>query len=252
MKKNQKIKHWLYGTFILFLCVLAYPPTYADTFPITAQLTGDLRDENPDNIIIDVTITENTSMTNSVNWLIDLNSPYHPDIKLHELYFNLVGDASDYSFWGFDPTSWTVTSPASVQGANGASGTTFLFESNDENPGTDITNNQSLSFSMTKIDGSELTVDDFTNADDWDATDSDLNVDDILTQIAAHVGGLRDVGADIGDTEGSGFAQGYFIGTPGTVPPPPNQSTVPEPSAILLLGFGLIGVAGIGRRKIKN
>ncbi|WP_289020591.1 PEP-CTERM sorting domain-containing protein [Desulfobacter postgatei] len=40
--------------------------------------------------------------------------------------------------------------------------------------------------------------------------------------------------------------------TPYTPPPPPNTGVVPEPGTMILLGFGLISLAGIGRRKIKK
>lgn len=50
----------------------------------------------------------------------------------------------------------------------------------------------------------------------------------------------------------------HFIGVlgtppdPSTDPPPPNTGVVPEPGTMILLGFGLISLAGIGRRKIKK
>src|SRR3569833_1143609 len=66
-------------------------------FQITSQLTGDPRPENPDYLVVDVTVTGDTT-SNLVSWLVDLNSPVHPDMKLHEFYFNVSGTAMDYSF----------------------------------------------------------------------------------------------------------------------------------------------------------
>jgi hypothetical protein len=36
----------------------------------------------------------------------------------------------------------------------------------------------------------------------------------------------------------------------GIVPPPPPPTPVPEPATMVLLGFGLVGLAGFGRRKL--
>src|SRR3569832_1548154 len=74
---------------------------------ITTQLTGEPRPENPDYLVVDVTVTVDTTSI-LVSWLGDLNSPVHPDLKLHEFYFNVSGNAMDYSFSNFSPLSWTA------------------------------------------------------------------------------------------------------------------------------------------------
>src|SRR3569832_452751 len=93
---------------------------------ITSQLTGDPRPENSDYLVVDVTVTGDTT-SYLVSWRVDLNSPVHPDMKLHEFYFNVSGNAMDYSFSNFSPLSWTAQVNDVVKGA-GAGGTTFTFE----------------------------------------------------------------------------------------------------------------------------
>ena len=87
---------------------------------------------------------------------------WHPNIKLDEFDFNVVGIAADYTFANFNPTSWTVLSPGSATGA-GAGGSTFTFKAVDSPPGVDVTNSVNLTFDMTKVAGSFL-VSDFLNA----------------------------------------------------------------------------------------
>src|SRR3569623_2675587 len=122
-------------------------------FQITSQLTGDRRPEYPDYLVVDVTVTGDTT-SNLVSWLVDLNSPVHPDMKLHEFYFNVSGNAMDYSFSNFSPLSWTAQVNDVVKGA-GAGGTTFTFElvAPPGQPKVNVTNSESLSIDMTKHAG---------------------------------------------------------------------------------------------------
>src|SRR3569832_1959467 len=114
-------------------------------FQITSQLTGEPRPENPDNLVVDVTVTGDTT-SKLVSWLVDMYSPVHPDMKLLEFYFYVSGYAMDYSFSNFSPLSWTAQVNDVVKGA-GAGGTTFTFELVDPpgQPKVNVTNSVSLS-----------------------------------------------------------------------------------------------------------
>src|SRR5690606_9610591 len=100
--------------------LLGAPLAQAVPFTIGAQLTGDPRLNNPDNLIVDVTITGDTT-TNQAFWRVDLNSTAHPNIKLGAFFFNLAGSAGDYTFSNFSPSAWSISTPANnAQGSGGA------------------------------------------------------------------------------------------------------------------------------------
>jgi len=200
----------------------------ADPFTITSQLTGDPRLDNPDNLIVDVTITGDTT-SDTTFWTVDINSPAHPDIKLDAFFFNIDLDSSDVSFTNFDPSSWSVTSPAN--NAQGSGSADFLFEADSSNPATDVTNSQDLTFEGILASGF-WDVDFFLNADD--ATSSDALLGSF--QLGAHLQSL--VAAD-GQSD-SGFAVGDYGG---------NGEPIPEPMTMLLLGAGLAGISGLRLRK---
>jgi len=227
---------------VLALALLSQT-AYSTPITITSQLTGDIRFVNPDDIVIDVTITSDTTW-NYAEWTIDLNSVNHPSAKLGEFYFNMYGLATDYSFYNFSPTDWTVFSPATEVGGGG--GISFLFESSDTvngGPGDDgdVTNSRDLTFRMTLTGlGAFFTEDLFLDAPIEESNDAGSG------QLGAHVQSLCvEPGPNCTTTSASGFAFGDYVVDDGGSPP----LQIPEPGALFLMGAGLLGLGMARRRK---
>lgn len=204
----------------------------ATPFSIMAQLTGDPRPENPDNLIVDVTVTGDTD-SDTTFWTVDINSPMHPDIKLDAFFFNLDVDPSMVSFDNFDPSSWSVSSPAN--NAQGSGSADFNFEADSSNPATDVTNSQDLTFEAMLTSGT-WSEDYFFGASFSTSSDALLG----SFQLGAH---LQSLVAGMGQGD-SGFAVGAWEGNG----EPPNGA-IPEPMTMLLFGTGLAGLSGLRLRK---
>lgn len=211
-------------------------PTTAGALPITATLTGDPRLDNPDNLIINVTITSIDS--NSVQWVVDIASPLHPNAKLDEFYFNIAGAAGDFTFDGFSPAGWNITTPASTAGGGNIS---FLFEALDPaGPpnADDVTNSVNLVFNM-HYSGGNITDALFLDSSTSCSTDQVLG----CGQLGAHLQSLTvPAGADMSD---SGFLLGNYSGDR-----PPTR--IPEPGSIALAGLALIALASASRRRRRS
>lgn len=203
---------------------------FATPFTIFATLTGDPRPGNPDNLFVDVTISGNTGSSDTF-WTIDLNSPLHSDMKLDAFYFNLDVVASNVTFSGFSPTGWTVTSPAN--NASGSGSADFDFEADKPGSVDDVTNSTNLMFTASLNSG-------FWSENDFFDAPYATSSDNLLGsfQLGAHLQSLN-AGVDESD---SGFATGNYNG---------GGSPVPEPTTMLLFGTGLVGLAGVARRKKK-
>ena len=236
MKTNTK---GLLCALLLGVCLLCSSSAFA--FVIESQLLGDLRDENPDGLIVDVTIVvDEVNSPSTAVWTVDINSPLHPDIKLDEFYFNMVDLGTDYTFFDFAPTGWAISSPASLQGAGGS---TFMFETLDpagKPDAADVTNTQNLTFKMIKTTSSSFVADDFLSA-------SMTNLNDELGshQLGVHLQSLTLGNKGDSATEDSGFAVGDYSQTPPATP-------VPEPSTVMLVGTGLLGMIAFGRKRLNK
>lgn len=223
-------------TAIVFFALISYASAVFVPFSIDAQLTGDPRDENPDGMVVDVTVDVLSEY--EANWTVDLSansSTGHSDIKLDEFYFNFASPGGTITFDNFDPTSWTIITPASTVGGGNIS---FLFEANDPAgpPSTEVNVSQALTFDMNT---SFSLIDDYF----FDAAEN-CSTDDVLGcgQLGAHVQSLALIGDPDPSTD-SGFVLGGFEGGG------QDQGVIPEPSTFILLGAGLIGLVAYRRKK---
>ena len=188
---------------------------------LSALLTGDPRPANPDGLEVLVSVLGDTS-SNVTQWTVDLRmNDEHPNARLDEFGFNLLGSQSNYSFGNFNLPYTPVLGTL-----NGSGATTFLLTLDDPSGHrSDATNIRNLSFTVTKT--SNFSLDDFLLAPVSCSNDSLLG----CNQMGAHLQALAN-GA-------SGVATGNY-------PAPP--ASVPEPGASLLIGTGL-AIAGAFRRR---
>jgi hypothetical protein len=201
-------------------------------FTITSVLTGDIRPQNPDNLIVNVTVTGDTT-SNVTNWLVDINSPLHPQATLGGLFFNLAVDPTLLSFSNFSPSAWSVS--YSTNNAEGSGGARFQFEANDPPRSTNnVTNDVSLSFTA-RLSSGTWNEGIFLNAP---LSDGGATVDPGV-QVGAHLRSLSTSGCSTCNTD-SGFAGGNYT--------PPPTSSVPEPGSMMLMGLGVAAFAATRRR----
>jgi hypothetical protein len=215
-------------------CLALAPRASAEPFTVNAVLTGDYRATNPDNIFVNVTITGDTA-SNLASWVVDINSPLHPNATLDVFAFNLaLGAGQSVSFANFSPSSWSITGPAdNVQGSGGAD---FLFESNDPpQSSNNVTNSVNLTFSSTLLGGGTWSTLNFLNAGLSDGG----GIPDPGAQLGAHVRSLSTAGCT--GCSDSGFASGNYV--------PPPTTSVPEPATLLLYGVGLLAATATRRKR---
>ena len=219
----------------------------AATFNITGSLTGDPRQNNPDNLLVAV----NISVVNSLaTWTIDINSPQHPNIKLDQFFFNLDGLTSgDIDFSVTNPNGWEVTSPAT--NATGSGSADFMFKAVDAQSGgqaDDVTNAVNMIFTATLKNSALWTTNNFLLASNSISSDQVLG----QGQIGAHLQSLTTTGNCGSSTNcsNSGFAFGSYVEGGGGNNGGGNNS-VPEPTQLALMGIGFLGMA-LARRNLNR
>ena len=226
----------------LLVAFVASVNVHAGMMTMTAQLTGDPRPDNPDGLVVDVTVTYEGAVS---DWVIDINSPTHKDIKLGAFFFNLDVVSSKVEFDLFSPEDWVESSPAN--NAQGSGSADFLFEvSKEKGSADDVTLSNNLMFRATLLDGLTWSDSMFLNAPTSTSNDDLLNevwLPEEGFQLGAH---LQSLVAEMGQSD-SGFAVGFY-----TAPtPPPGPAPVPEPGSFAIF-FAMMSAAGMVQRRRRS
>lgn len=201
---------------------------------VSSTLTGDPRLANPDGLIVNVTVDwDGTSDTTAI-WTVDLNSPLHASAKLGTFAFNLTGAPSNYTFSGFNPSGWSITSPAS--NVPGGGGIDFVFEADDPpGSGNNVTNTQALVFTATLGSGFWS-----TSLFGPVSTSNDATLGGGV--FGAHLQSLT-VSSTTCPTLRCTSDSGFVLGSPGST------TSVPLPGTVLLMGLGLMALSVVRRHQ---
>ena len=86
---RKSISKLLVAAAVAVVGLAGAPQAEAVPFTVTSVLTGDFRASNPDNLLVNVTITGDTT-SNVTNWLVDLDMAAHPSARLGVFAFNIA------------------------------------------------------------------------------------------------------------------------------------------------------------------
>jgi hypothetical protein len=223
------------GLGFLALSCLLQSGIYAGV--IKSTLLGDPRLGNPDNLIVDVTVN---FTGNVASWIVDINSPLHPKVKLDQLGFNIVAAVgTTYSIGNFQPNNgngadWEFATNAKLAGSGNM---LFRFINGLGKKGSpkdnEVNNSVNLTFDLTRSSG-VWAASDFLNAPTSTSKDAGLG----SGQLGAH---LQSLTALRGQSDSGVALGGYF--EPRAPLAPLGPATVPEPSTVTI--FLLLGGAGL-------